>query len=217
MKKKVAVVDIDGTLIKGNSAEKSFFWFLYDKGYMKKSNFLRFALRMVWLIFTVGLDLAKGKNKSYLKGVEVQRLQNWIREYAETVLPELISENLRERIKALKKQGYEIILLSGSLQPLVDQIKEIVQADIAIGVELEENAGRITGNIRGIYPFSGHKLDALFQRINPDEVDWIDSWAFADRYADLPILNLVGNPVAVNPEKKLEKYAQKKGWEIIKL
>ncbi len=216
MAKAVALVDIDGTLIKGNSAEKTFFWFLFKRGYMRKGNFLRFAIRMLWLILTAGLDQAKGRNKSYLKGVRKEDLQQWIQEYAEELLPELISPGLRFRIANLKKQGVEIILLSGSLQPLVEQIVREVNADFGVGVELESRDGRFTGKIKGTYPFGENKLRALAERIALDDIDWASSWAFADRLADLSVLKRVGHPVAVNPEKKLEEIAREKGWEIIK-
>jgi len=209
-------VDVDGTLIKGNSAEKLFFWFLFRKGYMRRGNFVRFVLRMVWYTLTVGLDQAKGRNKSYLKGESEDKIREWIREYSREVLPGLISPVLRSRIAALREQGYEIILLSGSLQMLVEEIVRAVGAQKGIGVRLEKKAGGMTGRISGIYPFSESKLKALREHCDFSRIDWKHSWAFADRVADLPVLESVGNPVVVNPEKRLENIAKKRGWEILK-
>ena len=46
-------------------------------------------------------------------------------------------------------------------------------------------------------------------------VDWKNSYAYGDSYADLPVLNLVGNPIAVKPDEKLRHIAIRKQWEII--
>jgi phosphoserine phosphatase len=59
------------------------------------------------------------------------------------------------------------------------------------------------------------KIDALFQKIDPGGIDWASSWALADRKSDLPVLELVGHPVAVHPDRKLRKLARQRGWEII--
>lgn len=213
---KLALVDLDGTLIRGSSAERTFFWYLFGRGHIRPPNFVRFLLHLIWLSLISGLDQAKGQNKTYLKGESLEQVQKWAKEFAASVLRNLISSKLRQRILHLKKEGYMIALLSGSLQMLVDQLKDYLQADILIGVQLEVDSGRLSGWKSGIYPFGQQKIEALFQYIKPDQVDWKKSYAFADRMADLPVLNLVGHPVVVNPEKKLLRFAQKKGWEIIK-
>lgn len=212
---KLALFDLDGTLIKGSSAERAFFWHLFRRGYISRLNFVRFLWRMFWLILACGLDQAKGRNIAYLKGESPEKVQQWVKEFASSVLLHLISPQLRERILNLKGEGYRIILLSGSLQMLVDKLKDYLQADLLIGVQLEVKKGRVSGWKTGIFPFGRQKIEALFQHIDPDQVDWNLSWAFADRMADLPVLNLVGHPVAVNPEKKLFRFAKKKGWEIV--
>ena len=103
----------------------------------------------------------------------------------------------------------------GSLQVLVDQLKERLEAEILIGTDLEVVEGRLSGRKTGIFPYGRMKLDALFQRIDPEGIDWASSWALADRISDLPVLELVGHPVAVHADRKLRRLARKRGWEII--
>ncbi len=107
------------------------------------------------------------------------------------------------------------MLLSGSLQLLVDQLKDRLEAEILIGNELEVVDGKLTGRKTGIFPYGRMKLDALFQRIDPEGIDWAGSWALADRISDLPVLELVGHPVAVHADRKLRRLARKRGWENI--
>ena len=51
--------------------------------------------------------------------------------------------------------------------------------------------------------------------LNDHQIDWENSFAYGDSFSDLPVLKLVGNPVAVKPEEKLRKLATERGWEII--
>jgi len=212
---KLVLVDLDGTLIKGTSAEKTFLWFLIRRHYIRGLNVLRFILRMFWLIPTRGWHHAKGENKAYLQGVPLEQLQQWIREYTETVLPSLLSPTLCRRILELKERGCTVVLLSGSLQLLVEQVQSSLQVDAAFGVPLRIQNGKASGSIDGLFPFGKDKVKVLLQQFDSDQVDWRASWAFADRYQDLPVFNLVGHPVVVNPKKKLFTCARKHGWEIL--
>jgi phosphoserine phosphatase len=108
-----------------------------------------------------------------------------------------------------------IVLLTGSLRVLAEELKEKLEVDIIIGRELETAGGKLTGYRLGIYPYARQKVEALFEKIKPDEVDWKESWALADRMSDLPVLELVGHPVAVHPTAGLRRHAQQHGWEII--
>jgi phosphoserine phosphatase len=59
------------------------------------------------------------------------------------------------------------------------------------------------------------KVEALSRRIDLEGIDWSGSWALADRLSDLPVLELVGHPVAVHADRKLRRLARQRGWEII--
>ncbi|MCK7477264.1 MAG: haloacid dehalogenase-like hydrolase [Candidatus Moduliflexus flocculans] len=119
------------------------------------------------------------------------------------------------KILSLKVQGCRIVLLSGSLQVLVDQLKERLEAEILIGTELEVVDGRLTGRKTGIFAYGPGKIDALYKRIDPEGIDWAGSWALADRISDLPVFELVGHPVVVHGDRKLRRLARERGWEII--
>ena len=107
------------------------------------------------------------------------------------------------------------MLLSGSLQVIVDQLKDRLQAEVLIGTDLEVVGGKLTGRKTGTFAYGRMKPEALFQRIDPGGIDWPGSWALADRLSDLPVLELVGHPVAVHGDRRLRRLASKRGWEII--
>lgn len=211
----LAIIDLDGTLLRRKSSEYSFFLYLVLRGkigpFRLASFFLTFSLDAIKL----GLRQAIGSNATYLRGATPERLAAWAHDYGTAFMREAVPLSLQERIRAFRTGGCTIILLSGSLQVLVAELRDKLAADIVIGRELEVVGGRLTGRRTGLYPYARQKVEVLFERVDPSVVDWRGSWALADRLSDLPVLELVGHPVAVHPTAKLRHHAQQKGWEII--
>jgi HAD superfamily phosphoserine phosphatase-like hydrolase len=163
----------------------------------------------------MGFRPAIGSNARILREKTPDEVRQWANAFGHVFLRKAVPDDLRNKILSLKQEGCRIILLSGSLQVLVDQLKERLEAEILIGNGVEVVEGRLTGRKTGIFPYGRMKLDALFQKIDAEGIDWANSWALADRKSDLPVLELVGHPVAVHADRKLRKLAKKRGWEII--
>ena len=212
---KLALIDLDGTLLRRKSSEHSFVRFLVFKRKIdlpRLGNFLTTSFKDA---LKSGLRQAIGMNADYLKGETPETVASWAREYGSVFLKDAIPKFLREKIRSFKNEGCHIVLLSGSLQILVAEVKDQLGAEIVIGRELEIVGGRYTGRRMGLYPYGKKKVEALFQKINPEDVDWQESVALADRMSDLPVFELVGRPIAVHPESALRRLAGKRGWEII--
>ena len=214
-KVKLALIDLDGTLLQRKSSEHSFVRFLVFKGKIGLFRLGNFLVTFFKDALKSGLRQAIGMNAEYLKGETPETVASWAREYGSVFLNDAIPEFLRKKIWSFKNDGYRIVLLSGSLQVLVAELKDPLGAEIVIGRELEVAGGRYTGRRTGIYPYGKEKVNALFQKINPGDIDWRESLALADRMSDLPVFELVGRPIAVHPEAALRRLAQKRGWEII--
>jgi HAD superfamily phosphoserine phosphatase-like hydrolase len=212
---RVAVIDLDGTLLKGMNAERIFYLHLLVTGHVSIFRMLGFLLSVLRDIVRLGFRPAIGSNARLLKGRTPDDVRKWASAFGHVFLRKAVPDDLRLKILRLKEDGCRIILLSGSLQLLVDQLKERLQAEILIGNGLEVDGGRLTGRKTGIFPYGRMKLDALFQRIDPAGVDWDRSWALADRISDLPVLERVGHPVAVHADRRLRRLARARGWEIV--
>ena len=212
---RLAIIDLDGTLLKGMTAERVFFLHLISHGRIKFSRAVYFLASFARDVLRGGLRRAIRSNAGFLRGEKPETVRKWAREFGRVFLRKAVPGDLQQKILSLKADGCRVILLSGSLQVLVDELKEKLGAEILIGGELETADGRLTGRKTGIYPFGEKKVEALFSRVDPESVDWERSWALADRRSDLPVLELVGNPVAVHPDRRLRRLARKRGWEII--
>jgi HAD superfamily hydrolase (TIGR01490 family) len=212
---RLAIIDLDGTLLRRTSSEHSFFRFLLLRGRIGPFRLAAFLLTFFRDTLKLGLRQAIGWNATYLRGETPETVEAWARDYGSAYLREAVPQGLQKRIRGFKTEGCLIILLSGSLQILVNELKEKLGVDIIIGRELESIGGKLTGHRTGIYPYARQKVEALFERVKPDGVDWQESWAMADRMSDLPVLELVGHPVAVHPTSGLRRHARQHGWEII--
>ncbi len=212
---RLAVIDLDGTLLRGMNAERIFYLHLLAGGHAGPLRLGGFLLSLFRDTLRLGFRPALGANARILKGRTPDKVGQWAHAFGRVFLRKAIPDDLRRKILSLKAQGCRIVLLSGSLQVLVDQLKERLEAEILIGTELEVADGRLTGRKTGIFAYGPGKIDALYKRIDPEGIDWAGSWALADRISDLPVFELVGHPVVVHGDRKLRRLARERGWEII--
>jgi phosphoserine phosphatase len=92
----------------------------------------------------------------------------------------------------------------------------VLAMDGAIGTASEVVDGVYTGELAGPFVYGKGKASALRQFADAEGIDLERSWAYSDSASDLPMLQAVGNPVAVNPDAELEEVARREGWEIFR-
>lgn len=129
-------------------------------------------------------------------------------------LKKLFNNVVLEEIESAHKQGFHCVLLSGSYANLLTVVAEDLGIDTVIGAELAFRHD--TFDQRGDTPFiNGKKKVALLQKTFAGiNVDWEGSKCFADSVADIELMQLVGEPVAVNPDPGLLSYAIDNHWII---
>jgi phosphoserine phosphatase len=109
-----------------------------------------------------------------------------------------------------------VILLSGTLSPLLEVIGSRFGFEETVGTPLILREGRYTGRSEPPACQGTNKVLRLEKHLGDTSIiDWDQSWSYADSNIDIPVLERVGNPVAVYPDEKLEAHAREKGWEII--
>jgi len=204
-----AFFDLDGTII-DNSSEKTFVRYLMSKGKVSLTNLASWG---VYLLKKRKLAVAKA-NKVYLRNINYEYIKSAARKCFRERLEHHISPKAIARIQFHKKQGDSLILLSGSLEILVVNFKEHLEMDMMVGYSLEVKDGVVTGRTLGIHPYERNKAILAQQMAEEYDFDLDSSYAYGNHHTDAHILSLVGNPVAVNPDRKLRKIAQKNGWKI---
>jgi HAD superfamily hydrolase (TIGR01490 family) len=137
----------------------------------------------------------------------------WI---AEEYVQPLVRPDVLARVREHQARNHRVILVSGTLAPLLGEIGRQLGIEETVGTPLVLRAGRYTGaSERPICQGQGKvlRLEAHVGDDNP--VLWSQSHAYADSYTDLPLLERVGRPVAVYPDDQLAAHARNRGWEIM--
>jgi len=204
-----AIFDLDGTVI-DNSSEKTFVRYLVSKGEISFINLARWA---AYLIRTRDLQAAKA-NKIYLRGKEYEKICSLAEKCVQDLLIDHVSPRAIELIESHKEAGRMVILLSGSLYILARCFKEYLTADLVLANRLEVVDGIITGKTKDLHPFEKNKAILLKRLVSEYNLDLSDSYAYGNHFTDAYKLNLTKHPIAVNPDRKLRRLANKKGWQI---
>ena len=120
-----------------------------------------------------------------------------------------------ERIREHQQRGERVVLVTGSLDFIVEPLAEYTKADDLIALSMKEKNGRLTGEPEG--PPIGDEEKARIVRDYAERrgIDLDRSYAYADSSSDRPMLDLVGHAVVVNPGGKLKKAAEAGGWEVV--
>jgi len=125
-------------------------------------------------------------------------------------------DDVVKRLRAHQESGHRVILLSGTPSPLLEVIGSRFGFDETVGTPLVLREGRYTGRSEPPACQGTNKVLRLEKHLGDiSTIDWNQSWSYADSNIDIPVLERVGNPVAVYPDEKLEAHAREKGWEII--
>jgi len=149
-----------------------------------------------------------------LNGFSVEEMQHLVGDAMEPVLRPLVYAEPLHLLRQHRERGEKVYVVSATLQEIVEHIALDLGFDGAIGSTCEIVDGRYTG--RSLRAAHGEgKARALRDLAVDDGLDLDASTAYSDSYIDLPFLEAVGHPVAVNPDRRLRRSARLRGWPII--
>lgn len=134
------------------------------------------------------------------------------------VTPDLIARvrpESRELIEMHHSHDRDTWIVSASPQPLVEPLAAALGMTGAIGTKGEIVDGHYTGNLDGPFVYGPGKAEAVEKLAHDRGYDLDLSYAYSDSSSDLPMLELVGHPVAVNPDAELASVARQRGWPIV--
>lgn len=149
-----------------------------------------------------------------LRGVRPEEVAELVAEAMGPVLKPLLAPEVVDAAHGYRAEGQRVYIVSAALQEIVDAVVADLGLDGGIGTVCEVVDGRYTG--RALRPLHGKgKADALRELAAREALDLAASTAYSDSHSDLPFLEAVGHPVAVNPDRALRKVAQERGWPIL--
>jgi HAD superfamily hydrolase (TIGR01490 family) len=185
---------------------------------VRRRDLVRAALwQLVFLVRGVGepeMRRAAEDGMRLLRGVPVAAVDDLLAEAMEQVLRPLVYQESLELFSTHRARGEPIYVISASLQQIVERVAVDLGLDGAVGSTCEIESGVYTG--RSLKPCYGSlKADAVREIAARDGIDLARSTAYSDSHTDVAFLVAVGHPTAVNPDSKLRKIAERRGWPIL--
>jgi phosphoserine phosphatase len=130
------------------------------------------------------------------------------------VEPIIYAEAL-DLIEEHRAAGHRVYLVSASPEEIVEPLAEHLGVDGCIATRaVVDDEGRYAGEME-FYAYGPFKADAMRDLAEADDLDLSASYAYSDSYTDLPMLEAVGHPVVVNPDRVLAKVAKERDWEVM--
>ncbi len=214
----LAIFDLDNTLLRGDSdyawgqfliehrlvdgeayrRENKRYYAQYQAGTLDIAAFLAFALRP-------------------LANQDRATLDAWHREYMQTKILPMITPQARALVEKHHAQGNTLVIVTSTNRFITAPIAREFGVEHLLATELEEENGRFTGKVAGIPCFREGKVKRLRAWLKEHDETLKESWCYSDSHNDIPLLEIVENPVAVNPDEQLQKHARGRSWPIITL
>ncbi len=211
---KLVLVDIDGTLVRGPSSERRFARYLREQrriGAREATSFAWFALRYLPIY---GSGVLR-KNKAYLAGIPEAEARDLAEEFVNASLVHSLFEPACAKVRYHLQHGDEVWLLSGTLNFIAMSVARLLRLEHVIASECQLGNGKILARPPLTHPYGKAKLQIARQLCEEKSIAWDQVVAYADSWADRHLLEKVGQPIAVLPDKKLAALAAKRGWETI--
>jgi HAD superfamily hydrolase (TIGR01490 family) len=162
-----------------------------------------------------GTDALRERIGRMLEGVRVRELQRLAPDVLAGVLPRLYPQMLRIAY-AHQDEGRPIFICTAASQEMAELMAIVLTFDGAVGSVSEVVDGYYTGRAGGPFTYREGKAEAIRDLAVREGIDLGASWAYSDSESDLPMLRLVGHPVAVNPDVELTRIARAEGWEVLR-
>jgi HAD superfamily hydrolase (TIGR01490 family) len=211
--KRAAFFDLDGTLVPPPSLERRFAAYLVRRG---KLGFAQVSRWLTQFLIRALFDFpsATEGNKAYLAGLPISLADDWAELCKHKPVP-LLAKGLR-RLTWHFAQGHKIFLISGTIAPLAVRIARLLPVPAEVcATELETCDGCWTGRIQGELISREAKARAIERLASQYHLNMEASYAYGDRYTDVPMLKSTGHPVAINPSFALERFARQREWPVL--
>ena len=217
MKTKLAVFDIDGTIFRSSLIIELVNALVDKKIFPKGLNKEIEEEYIAWVN-------RQGSYDNYILKV-VEAFVKYIKNVSENVVKETATEIIdyqknkvyvftRELIKKLKEQNYFLLAISGAPEIIVAEFAKTLEFDKYYGSRYEIINGEFTGKIVTDTAWSKHEILNKFIK-DHKEFDLKKAVGVGDSAIDITFLQLVGNPIAFNPDFKLADHAKKAGWKVV--
>ncbi len=212
----LAIFDLDNTLIAGDS-DHAWGEFLVEQGIVDAQVYKDANDRFYQDYLAGTLDIMEylAFSLAPLAEHEPEQLQQWHQQFMQEKIEPILLDKAFEKLAWHKEQGHYILIITATNRFVTEPIAERLDVHELIAIEPEVVDGRYTGKVAGIPSFKEGKVTRLNKWLEDKEHDLAETWFYSDSHNDLPLLQLVGKPIAVDPDQQLKDTAVQNGWPVI--
>ncbi len=214
-----AFFDLDRTLMEGSSAFQ-FGRAAYKAGLLSRRQLIADGWANLMFRLRGASDASshelRDRISQSLAGTRVRDTERLGADVLAGVLPRLYPQVLA-RAHQHQDAGGRVYIVTAASQELADMLARVLAFDGAIGSQFSEVIdGVYTGRPAGLFVYGREKALAIERLAEREGLELASSYAYSDSASDLPMLRLVGHPVAVNPDSALATAAREEGWEVLR-
>jgi len=214
----LAIFDLDNTLLAGDS---DYLWgtYLTEHGILKEEEFERENERFYREYKEGSLDIYEFLRFSFrtLRDNPPEDLERWRRDFLREKIEPIILPAARGLIDRHRSAGDALLIITATNEFVTAPIAERLGVPNLIATVPEQSNGRYTGDVEGMPAFQEGKVVRLLDWLEEARLGLAGSSFYSDSHNDIPLLERVDRPVAVDPDEQLLGYARARGWPVISL
>ena len=212
-----AFFDLDKTVI-AKASMLAFGGSFYKEGLISRRTVLRtlFAQAVYLHLGASDARLAQLRESALalIKGWDQNRVRSVVEEAMDRVVAPIVYREALDLIEAHKAAGRFVVIVSAAPEEIVLPLGRHLGAHASIASRPRVgDDGRYTGEME-LYAYGPFKAEAMGDLAAKMDIDLQNSYSYSDSYTDVPMLEAVGHPVVVNPDRVLNRLARERGWEV---
>jgi len=217
-KQNLALFDLDHTLIDGDS-DHAWGEFLAAKGLVDSGEHRQANNKFMEDYKAGHLDMMAYLEFALkpLADHDRQLLESHREEFIESIIKPMVLPKARELVNRHRDNGDFTMMITSTNSFVTEPIAFLLGVEKLIATDPEEVDGKFTGKVEGKPSFQQGKVDRLHEWMKDSGHDMNGSFFYSDSHNDIPLLEEVSRPIAVDPDDQLRQHAAKNGWEIISL
>lgn len=214
----LAIFDLDNTLLHGDS-DHAWGEFVVTRGIVEAESYQarNDAFAQAYMAGELDIQEYLAFCLRLLAEHPEEQLALWHRQFMEEVINPMVLPKALELIERHRRAGDTLMIITATNRFVTGPIAERLGIDILLATECERADGRYTGRSTDVPCFREGKVTRLQRWLKENDASLEGAWFYSDSHNDLPLLQLVENPVAVDPDATLRAHAQQHGWPILSL
>ncbi|PPK51766.1 histidinol-phosphatase [Marinobacter persicus] len=214
----LAIFDLDNTLLAGDS-DHAWGEFLVEEGMVDAEDYKQANDRFYQEYLNGELDIFHYQRfiLQPLSRHNMEELEAWREDFMRKKVAPMMLDKAAKLLAEHREQGHTLMIITATNRFITEPIAHKLGVEHLIATEPELVNGRFTGEVAGTPSFQEGKVERLNDWLAGNGESLAGAWFYSDSRNDVPLLEKVENPVAVDPDPTLEEIARERGWPVMSL